>query len=33
MTWDNTAVPNLMNKEGLPAMSFRSGEVPARAAY
>ncbi len=32
-TWDNTAVPNLMNKEGLPAMSFRAGEVPARAAY
>ncbi|HVJ46346.1 MAG TPA: sialate O-acetylesterase [Luteolibacter sp.] len=32
-TWDNTAVPNLMNKEGLPAMSFRAGEVPARASY
>lgn len=25
--WNNTAVPNLMNKEGLPARSFRAGNV------
>jgi len=26
--WDKSAVPNLMNKEGLPVSAFRSGKVP-----
>lgn len=28
--WSGLAEPNLMNKEGLPANSFRAGEVPKR---
>jgi len=28
--WDKTAAPNLMNKEGLPAVPFRAGDVPKR---
>ncbi len=28
--WDETAVPNLMNKDGLPAGSFRAGTIPQR---
>ncbi len=28
--WSNTAMPNLMNKEGLPAGAFRAGTVPER---
>jgi sialate O-acetylesterase len=30
--WANTAIPNLMNKEGLPAGAFRAGDVPDRLA-
>ncbi|HEY0257954.1 MAG TPA: sialate O-acetylesterase [Candidatus Methylacidiphilales bacterium] len=30
--WTNTATPNLMNKEGLPAGAFRAGNVPERLA-
>ena len=28
--WSQVAVPNLMNKEGLPASAFRAGQLPAR---
>jgi sialate O-acetylesterase len=28
--WSNTATPNLMNKDGLPAGAFRAGTVPER---
>ncbi|MEW6356753.1 MAG: sialate O-acetylesterase [Planctomycetota bacterium] len=28
--WHKTAEPNLMNKEGLPAVPFQAGEVPVR---
>lgn len=28
--WNKTAVPNLMNREGLPAGAFRAGTVPER---
>ena len=28
--WHKLAEPNLMNREGLPAVPFRAGEVPQR---
>ena len=28
--WSKLAEPNLSNKEGLPALPFRAGEVPVR---
>lgn len=28
--WHKTAMPNLMNKEGLPAAPFKAGEIPER---